>query len=94
VREVRVARDDPARLPALVLASGTRVTLGAGDLDGKLARLAALLAAGRPEVAAALEIDLRFGDRMVLRSGALPEGGSGVAAASGRSAPPRAGTSG
>jgi cell division protein FtsQ len=94
VKEVRVGRDEPARLPALVLASGARVTLGPGELEPKLARLAALLAAGRPEVASALEIDLRFGDRMVLRSGPPPADGGGVAEASGRSAPPRAGTSG
>jgi cell division septal protein FtsQ len=94
VREVRVGRDEPARLPALVLAGGRRVTLGPGELDAKLARLAALLASGRPEVAAALEIDLRFGDRMVLRGGPPPADGGGVAAASGGSAPPRPGTSG
>ncbi|HEX2485123.1 MAG TPA: FtsQ-type POTRA domain-containing protein [Myxococcota bacterium] len=90
VREVRVGRDAPSRLPALVLASGTRVTLGPGDLDRKLARLAALLAAGRPEVAAAFEIDLRFGDRMVLRSGPPPADGGGVAAAGGRPPAPYA----
>jgi hypothetical protein len=94
VKEVLVGRDAPSRLPALVLGSGTRVTLGAGELDAKLARLAALLAAGRPEVAAAFEIDLRFGDRMVLRSGPPPADGGGVAAASGGSPAPRPGAPG
>jgi len=94
VREVLVGRDAPSRLPALVLGSGTRVTLGPGELDAKLARLAALLAAGRPEVAAAFEIDLRFGDRMVLRSGPPPADGGGVAAASGGSPAPGLGTPG
>lgn len=94
VREVRVGRDQPSRLPAVVLASGTRATLGPGDLDAKLARLAALLAAGRPEVAAALEIDLRFGDRMVLRSGPPPADGGGVAEAGGGPPTPRAGAPG
>ena len=94
VREVRVGGDEPSRLPALVLPSGTRVTLGPGEREAKLARLAALLAARRPEVAAALEIDLRFGDRMVLRSGPPPVSGGGVAEASGGSPPPKVGASG
>jgi hypothetical protein len=70
------------------------VTLGPGEREAKLARLAALLAARRPEVAAALEIDLRFGDRMVLRSGPPPVSGGGVAEASGGSPPPKVGASG
>ena len=94
VREVQVARSDPAALPALLLESGVRVSLGAGDHDAKLARLAALLAARLPEVAAAREIDLRFGDRMVLRGGPPSLGEAGAAGASGSATPPNPGPRG
>jgi len=75
VRQVDVARSAPAELPVLVFPSGARALLGAGDHDRKLARLGALLAARLPEVAGAREIDLRFGDRMVLRGGPPPQAG-------------------
>jgi len=94
VREVQVARSDPAALPALLLEGGARVSLGPGDHDAKLARLAALLAARLPEVAAAREIDLRFGDRMVLRGGPASFGEAGVAGASGGAPPPNPGPHG
>jgi cell division protein FtsQ len=92
VREVQVARSEASELPVLVLASGARALLGAGDHEAKLARLGALLAARLPEVAAAREIDLRFGDRMVLRGG--PPAAAGEAGASGGAPPPNPGPRG
>ncbi len=91
VREVRVGRAPPEELPALALASGARVLLGPGDPSARLERLAALLSARLPEVAAAREIDLRFGDRMVLRGGLPAPGEAGDAGASGRPHPPNPG---
>lgn len=71
LREVRLGGDDPHALPSLRLARPrARVLLGGDDLDAKLKRLARLLAADLPEVAAASAIDLRFGERTVLRSDA------------------------
>ncbi|MDX1649684.1 MAG: FtsQ-type POTRA domain-containing protein [Myxococcota bacterium] len=65
------------RLPALELADGgPRVVLGPGPVDARLARLARLRAADLGEAREASEIDLRFGDDVVLRSGPAP-GGSG-----------------
>lgn len=63
---------EPGTTPALELAggavaSGTRVLIGSEDQPAKLARLAALLEAGLPELAEVEEIDLRFGDDVVLR---------------------------
>jgi cell division protein FtsQ len=92
VREVQVARGEAAELPVLVFENGARVLLGAGDHDAKLARLGALLRARLPEVAAAREIDLRFGDRMVLRGG--PPAAAGEAGASGGAPPPNPGPRG
>lgn len=73
IREVRLGGPMPSELPALRLGDprdgGPEVLLGSGDLDAKLERLAALLAAPLNEVHEASIIDLRFGDRMVLRSG-------------------------
>jgi hypothetical protein len=94
VREVRVAREPQDELPALGLAGGARVLVGPGDHGAKLARLAALLGAGLPEVAAAREIDLRFGDRMVLRGGLASPFEAGAAGASGGSHPPNPGPRG
>jgi cell division septal protein FtsQ len=94
VREVRVGRAAPERLPALVLASGAQVLVGAGDPAARLERLAALLAAGLPEVAAAREIDLRFGDRMVLRGGLPSADEAGDAGAGGGPHPPNPGPHG
>jgi len=61
-----------AAVPALELAAdakapGARVLLGPDDPASKLARLAELLAADPPELANAAEIDLRFGENVVLR---------------------------
>jgi hypothetical protein len=94
VREIHVAGAEPAELPVLVLAGGARVTLGVGEPEARLRRLAALQRARLPEVAAAREIDLRFGDRMVLRGGPPSGGEAGVAGASGRSTPPNGGSRG
>lgn len=94
VREVHVARGDPTALPVLVLESGMRVALGAGPHEAKLARLAALLRARPPELATATEIDLRFGDRMVLRGGPPSRGEAGDAGGSGRPPPPKPGPRG
>jgi hypothetical protein len=67
----------PEALPALRLGgAGPRVVLGAGAVDAKLERLARVRAADLPEVREASEIDLRFGDDVVLRGGPAP-GGSG-----------------
>lgn len=79
--EVEVAGAPPAELPALRLPEGTRVLLGPGDLERKLSRLDALLEAGFAETRRAEEIDLRFGDRLVLRSG--PSAGADEAATAG-----------
>jgi len=76
-------------LPSLRLVQPEAVVLlGGGELDAKLERLAALIAAELPEVLEASAIDLRFGDRMVLRSDAFRTGDAetwarGSAAASG-----------
>jgi hypothetical protein len=94
VREVRVGRGAPGELPALSLAGGSRVLLGPGDPAAKLERLAALLGARLPEVAAAREIDLRFGDRMVLRGGLPSPFEAGAAGASGGAHPPNPGPRG
>lgn len=80
--------DPPAALPAFEPAGdGARLVLGAGHLDEKLDRLVQLRAAGLPEVDAASEIDLRFGDEVVLRSDPA-EDGSGKAGTRGGAASP------
>jgi hypothetical protein len=94
VRAVQVARGAPELLPALELASGARVALGAGDHEAKLERLAALLRARPAELAGAREIDLRFGDRMVLRGGLPSADEAGDAGGSGRPPPPNTGPRG
>lgn len=84
----------PEALPALELPAPaplgrTRVTLGPGRVEAKLDRLARLRAAGLPgaEAPATREIDLRFGDDVVLRSGPAP-GASGAAGTRGGAASP------
>ena len=94
VKAVLMARGAPELLPALELTSGVRVALGAGDHDQKLERLAALLRARPAELAAAREIDLRFGDRMVLRGGPPSSEEAGDAGGSGRPPPPNPGPHG
>jgi len=87
IREVRLGGHAPSELPALRVGDpregGPEILLGSGELDAKLERLAALLAASFDEVREASTIDLRFGDRMVLRSGP-PEGSGAAASAGGR----------
>jgi cell division protein FtsQ len=94
VRSVQVARAAPELLPALELAGGVRVALGPGDHEAKLERLAALLLARPAELAGAREIDLRFGDRMVLRSGLPSSDEAGDAGGSGGPPPPNPGPRG
>jgi UDP-N-acetylenolpyruvoylglucosamine reductase len=80
LRDVRVGSqggsdEDSRRLPSLRLVQpAAEVLLGGGELDAKLERLTRLLAAELPEVLEASAIDLRFGDRMVLRSDASRTG--------------------
>jgi hypothetical protein len=71
-RVLILAGEAPGTTPALELALGTtapgaRVLIGHDDQPAKLARLARLLEAGLPELAEVEEIDLRFGDDVVLR---------------------------
>jgi cell division septal protein FtsQ len=94
VKSVQVARGAPELLPALELESGARVALGAGEHEAKLERLAALLRARPAELAFAREIDLRFGDRMVLRGGPPSSDEAGDAGESGRPPPPNPGPRG
>jgi cell division protein FtsQ len=78
--EVSLADARPGVAPTLQLAEPAgSVLLGTGELDAKLVRLAALLEARLPEVAAATSIDLRFGDRLVLRSEGSPDGDAAAA---------------
>jgi cell division protein FtsQ len=74
-----LAADEPATVPALELASdapapSARVLLGRDDQAAKLARLAELLRADLPELGSAAEIDLRFGEDVVLRPKPEAEG--------------------
>ena len=78
-RALILGGDEPAAVPALELASdapapSARVLLGREDQAAKLARLARLLRAELPELGAAAEIDLRFGEDVVLRSKPVAEG--------------------
>jgi cell division protein FtsQ len=71
-RVLILAGEEPGTTPALELAAnastpGARVLIGHDDQPAKLARLATLLEAGLPELAEVEEIDLRFGDDVVLR---------------------------
>jgi cell division protein FtsQ len=76
-----LAADEPASVPALELAPSApapsaRVLIGRDDQPAKLARLAELLREGLPELGTAAEIDLRFGEDVVLRPRPeAPEGG-------------------
>jgi len=70
--------EEPGRVPALELASdapapSARVLIGRDDHAAKLARLAELLRARLPELGQTAEIDLRFGDDVVLRPKPEPE---------------------
>jgi cell division protein FtsQ len=69
-RRVRVGGTDPHLLPELLLGPGERrVVIGGGDLEAKLDRLSWVLKADLAEMGAASVIDLRFGDRVILRDG-------------------------
>ncbi len=87
LREVQLGGGDLRELPRLRLAgSDASVWLGGGELEAKLGRLARLLDAGLPEVAEASEIDLRFGERAVLRSDASRTGDAATGTRGGASA--------
>jgi hypothetical protein len=82
-RVLILAGEEPGTTPALELALGTtapgaRVLIGHDDQPAKLARLARLLEAGLPELAEVEEIDLRFGDDVVLRPRAEAKQGETV----------------
>jgi cell division protein FtsQ len=64
-----------------------RVILGTAPWESKLERLARLRSAGLPEAASAVSIDLRFADRVVLRSDPPSQGGE-AAEARGDAPPP------
>jgi hypothetical protein len=85
--EVELEGPDPHAVPALRLPGvAPRVLIGAGDVAGKLERLARALAEV-PESRASREIDLRFAGHVVLRpAGAAPEGSSEPAGAAGSGA--------
>jgi cell division protein FtsQ len=66
-----------------------RVVLGTGPFPPKLQRLARLLTEASDEVAKAARIDLRFGDRVVLRGGPSPDGSEAAVAREGGARPER-----
>jgi cell division protein FtsQ len=85
-RALILGGEEASGVPALELGSdapapSARVLLGRDDHAAKLARLAELLRAGLPELGSAAEIDLRFGEDVVLRPRPAPEvvGSSGQA---------------
>lgn len=92
--EIALARQgDPDGLALRLAGTAPRIVLGSGELDGKLERLRALLAAGLPQTEAASDIDLRFADRAVLRS-FPPSATAGKGAVSPGGAPPPTGRAG
>ncbi len=77
-RALILGGEEPGAVPALELGSdaaapSARVLLGRDDHAGKLARLAELLRADPPELGSAAEIDLRFGEDVVLRPKPPPD---------------------
>lgn len=69
-QRVQVGEGDRNAMPELRLGPRERqVVLGGGDLEAKLDRLSWILKADLPELGEAASIDLRFGDRVILRSG-------------------------
>lgn len=93
--EVRVgAADDPEGFSLLLPGLAGRVVLGREAPEARLPDLAALLAAGLSEVAAAPIIDLRFADRAVLGGGSSQGGAAQAAPARGSATASRTGSSG
>ena len=92
VREIWLEAGDEGAILQLRGVPG-RVVLGTGPFPPKLERLARLLTEASGEVAEAAHIDLRFGDRVVLRSGPSSDG-SEAAVARGSGARPERGRSG
>ncbi len=86
--EIAVAAPDDAEGYSLRLAGlRPRFVLGRDDLDARLADLARLLEAGRPELERAERVDLRFRDQAVLDV-PPPQEGAAQAAARRGDAPP------
>lgn len=85
---------DPTGFVLFPVHPPTRVVLGRDDPEAALARLALLLAAELPEVAAAAQIDLRFADQAVLGAMPAPKRAETAAAARGRAMPSNARPSG
>ncbi len=71
LRSVRVGGTSPDRLPEITLAGDIRVVIGPGELREKLSRLEQLFAEILDTKLSGSEIDLRFGNRMVLRGEAV-----------------------
>jgi cell division protein FtsQ len=83
-RRVQVGGADPHLLPELLLGPGERrVVMGGGDLEAKLDRLSWVLKADLAEMGAASVIDLRFGDRVILRDGPSRSGDEATGARGG-----------
>jgi hypothetical protein len=92
--EIWVGRAAREKGLALVLrGERARILVGGERAGDALRRLARSRAAGRPELAAADTIDLRFAGRVVLRGGPSP-GGAGLAAERGGATPPTRSPSG
>jgi len=88
VKSIRVDGPHPGSVPSLRLRDRPQtIIVGAGDTEAKLGRLAALLDSDLAEVRQASEIDLRFGDRMVIRGGPSPTGGEAASARGHATAP-------
>jgi cell division protein FtsQ len=93
--EVQLAApDDPEGFSLRLTGLAGRVVLGRDAPEARLPDLAALLAAGLPEVAAAPIIDLRFADRAVLGGGSSQGGAAQAAPARGSATASRTGSSG
>jgi cell division protein FtsQ len=86
--EVRVAAaDDPDGLSLRLPGLDARIVLGWDEPDARLDALAQLLAAGAPELADAVSLDLRFADRAVLRHEPSRNGAAKAADSRGGAAP-------
>jgi cell division septal protein FtsQ len=76
LRAVRVGGTPKQEIPRIEFENGVQVVIGPGGLREKLERLEALFRELPPEQLLGSEIDLRFGDRMVLRNSATRETGA------------------
>lgn len=71
LRTVRVGSAAPERLPEITLDGDIRIAIGPGQLHRKLHRLEQLFIELEGNELTGIEIDLRFGNRMVLRGEAV-----------------------